>query len=92
MFTSSFYDLLKDWKLLITSGSCFFSMDLLILQTNGDSSDSLEGSLNTNERRSIPNFFPNAHSKEVACFAIPTPNFRSLLGRNYCFCLLDRMD
>lgn len=38
---------------------------LLRCSTNGDSSDSLEGSLNTNERSSIPNFFPNAHSKEA---------------------------
>lgn len=33
--------------------------------TNGDSPDSLEGSLNASERRSIPNIFPNAHSKEA---------------------------
>ncbi|KEH16092.1 hypothetical protein MTR_0336s0070 [Medicago truncatula] len=54
---------------------------LLRCSTNGDSSDSLEGSLNTNEHRSIPNFFPNAHSKEVACFAIPTLNACSLFGQ-----------
>ncbi|XP_058757350.1 probable inactive DNA (cytosine-5)-methyltransferase DRM3 isoform X1 [Vicia villosa] len=38
---------------------------LLRSSTNGDSSDSLEGSLNTNQHRSIPNFFPNAHSNEA---------------------------
>ncbi|CAL5199055.1 unnamed protein product [Lathyrus oleraceus] len=38
---------------------------LLRSSTNGDSSDSLEGSLSTSQHRSIPNFFPNAHSNEA---------------------------
>ncbi|GAU26562.1 hypothetical protein TSUD_266760 [Trifolium subterraneum] len=38
---------------------------LLRCSTNGDSSASLEGSLITRERRSIPDIFPTAHSKEA---------------------------
>ncbi|WJX90786.1 DNA (cytosine-5)-methyltransferase [Trifolium repens] len=46
---------------------------LLRCSTNGDSPDSLEGSLNASERRSIPNIFPNTHTKE----AVQKPNSES---------------